>query len=48
MRGEGEKSLAFHLEFGSDERTLTMQEVEEAFRKMADHVTEKTRGRLRS
>lgn len=39
-RKDGEKSLAFHLEFSLPERTLTMEEAEESFQKIARAATE--------
>jgi len=38
--GEGKKSMAYHLEFGADDRTLKAEEV--------DRVFEALRGRLKS
>lgn len=43
----GEKSLAFHLEYRSDDRTLTASEVEEEEKKVLDRLQEKHAARLR-
>jgi phenylalanyl-tRNA synthetase beta chain len=43
-----EKSLAFHLVFGSEERTLEGAEVDHAFERIVAQAAERLSGRLRS
>ena len=45
---EGEKSLAWRLTFGSDERTLTEAEVDDALAAVAAGLARDVGGRLRS
>lgn len=43
---EGERNLAFHLSFGTDERTLTSQEMDKAFDRIVGAVKERLGGEL--
>ena len=45
--GKDKKSLAFSLEFSSDERTLTETEVEKDFTKLIKSVSQKFNATLR-
>ncbi len=43
---DGERNLAFHLSFGADERTLTSQEMDEAFNRIVVAIKERLDGKL--
>ncbi|MBP5993832.1 MAG: phenylalanine--tRNA ligase subunit beta [Candidatus Moranbacteria bacterium] len=43
---EGSRSLAFHLSFGADERTLTSDEMDAAFERIVSEVEHELGGRL--
>jgi phenylalanyl-tRNA synthetase beta chain len=43
---DGKRNLAFHLSFGADERTLTGEEMDEAFNRIVKAVKERLGGEL--
>ena len=45
---EGEKSLAFHLAFGAEDRTLTAEEADQAMQAIVSHIHTELQGYLRA